>query len=66
MSGNPQRPQMTFELKAGARLSLKPAADRAPATPAAGETQAAGAPPASGRLSQKELILRVLEAVKAL
>ncbi len=63
MSGNAQRPLKTFELNAGARLSLKPAVDPAPA---AGEAQAAGDPPASGRSSQKELILRVIEAVKHL
>lgn len=66
MSGNAQRPLKTFELKTGSRLSLKPAADPAPAAPTAGETLAAGDPPPVGLASQKELILRVVEAVKDL
>ena len=66
MSGNAQRPLKTFELKAGARLSLKPAADPAPVAPANAEPPAAGATPVASRALQKELILRVVEAVKDL
>ena len=66
MSGKAQRPLKTFELKSGARLSLKPAVDPAPAAPANAETPAAGDPPAAGSPLQKELILRVVEAVKDL
>jgi len=58
-----QRPHKTFELKvkAGALPSLKPAAEPAPsiAEPEAKVKQAECA-------AQKEIVLRVVEAVKAL
>ncbi len=67
MSGDGKRPTLKFELQAGPRLVLKPAADPAPAAPAAAEAagQAKAGGPAS-RQSQKELILRLVEAVKGL
>ncbi len=68
MSGDKKRPLKTFELKAGPRPVLKPATDPAHAAEpanAGGESDAADAAP-TGRQAQKELILRVVEAVKGL
>jgi hypothetical protein len=63
MNGNAQRPLKTYELKASARMSLKPAGDPPPAP---GENAPAGDPPATDRSAQKDIILRVVEALKDL
>jgi hypothetical protein len=71
MTGDRKRPQQTFELRAGAMPSLKPAAAARPGQP----DEAADAAPAQqpapkarqpGCAAQKELILRLVETVTTL
>jgi hypothetical protein len=64
-----KRKQQTFELKAGPMPALQPAAPRQPADPNEPDGAPAGVPADEAGLdcrSQKALILRLVETVKAL
>ena len=72
MTGQPKakRKSTTFEHTAGAQLSLQRAAPRPAAAPLAAETAAASDEtaelPVPGFLSHREVILRLVETLKAL
>jgi hypothetical protein len=69
MSGDAKRPRQTFELKAGPMPALKPAPPPRPPESKQPEGSSADLPAdeaAPGCLSQKAIILRLVETVKAL
>jgi len=69
MTGQPKRLSKTFELKAGPMPSLKRASAPASAEPAAADGREAGLPdevPMPNFLSQKEVLLRLVETLKSL